>query len=151
MKKPIVLSALLLGALLAPIAHAQLQLPGEVTNVSNISNIQNFICTFIFSWLFTAAVLLVIFFVLMAAYRYMTAGDNADQIQTANKTLIYAAIGLAIAILARTVPIMIGALVTNNGVRLDPCVSGSTIVPGGTNTGGGTNTPGGPTNRPPGT
>jgi hypothetical protein len=108
-------------------AHAQLSLPGQVAAVSNPAKILTFICTVLFSYLFTAAIFISIFFVLIAAYRYLTSSGNADQVSLASKTLLYAAVGVAIAILARSVPVIVGTFVAGQ-INLDPCPAGQTTT-----------------------
>jgi hypothetical protein len=85
-------------------------------------------------WLFTAAIIFSIIMALVAGYRYMTSAGDPAKVTLANNTLIYVAIGVAVAILARTVPILVGSVVAGSA-RLDPCGPGTTQNP--------------PTNNPP--
>lgn len=103
-----------------PTAYAQLPLPAVVGDVSSGATLLNFICTVIFTWVFTAALLLAVALVLVAAFKYMTADGSADKIKSANKTLLFVAVGVAVAILARSVPVIVGSFVAGE-VELDPC------------------------------
>ena len=75
--------------------------------------------------MFTAAVLVSIAFVLYAAFNYMSGAGDPTKITKANKTLVFAAVGLAVAIMARTLPIAVGSIV-NKDLKLDPCVNETT-------------------------
>ncbi len=108
-----------------PEALAQLPLPAVVDPVSSAPKVLTFACTVLFKWLFTIAILISIVFVLIAAYRYMTSEGDPGKLQTANKTLIYVAIGIAVAILARSVPVIVGSFIANE-LTLDPCASETT-------------------------
>lgn len=62
-------------------------------------------------WIFTAAILLSIILALVAALDYMRAGGDPGKLKTANNRLLYVAIGVAVAILARTLPVLVGSLI----------------------------------------
>lgn len=62
-------------------------------------------------WIFTAAILLSIVMVLVAAFEYLRAGGDPGKVKTANNRLIFVAIGIAVAILARTLPVLVGSIV----------------------------------------
>lgn len=106
-------------------AYAQLPLPKQVETVSGGSKILDFICNTVLSWLFTAAILFSVLMVLIAAFRYMTSGGDSTKVKLASNTLVFAAIGIAVAILARTLPVLVGSIVTRD-LNLDPCPAGGT-------------------------
>lgn len=62
-------------------------------------------------WLFTAAILFSIILALVAAFDYMRGGGSPDKIKAATNRLVFVAIGVAVAILARTMPVLIGTLI----------------------------------------
>jgi hypothetical protein len=101
-------------------AYAQLPLPPRVDKVTNTSKIITFLCDTVLSWIFTAAIILSIVMVLIAAFRYMTSAGDATKVKLATNMLIFAAVGVAVAILARTLPILVGSLVAQS-LTLDPC------------------------------
>lgn len=111
--------------LISSTAHAQLPLPGKVEPVASGTALQTFLCTVVLSWLFTAAIIFSIIMALVAGYRYMTSAGDPAKVTLANNTLIYVAIGVAVAILARTMPILVGSVVAGSA-RLDPCATGTT-------------------------
>jgi hypothetical protein len=73
-------------------------------------NIDEVIAKFnvILNWLFTGASILTVTFVLIAAYKILTSGGGKG-VEEGRKTLIYAAIGFAVALLAKSVPAVITA------------------------------------------
>lgn len=55
-------------------------------------------------WLFTGALILTVIFVLLAAIKYITKGSDPKEVSAAHQMLIWAAIGIAVAIMAAVVP-----------------------------------------------
>ncbi|MDD4994655.1 MAG: hypothetical protein PHT66_01605 [Candidatus Pacebacteria bacterium] len=55
----------------------------------------------ILNWTFNIIIILGLIYILFAGYRYMTSGGDSAKVQAALQNLIYALIGIAIAILAR--------------------------------------------------
>jgi hypothetical protein len=72
------------------------------------------------NYAFTFLLALAVIFVLYAAFIYLTAGGDAEKVSRANRIILYAAIAIAIAVLARAVPILVtnflGAPQVNNPV-----------------------------------
>lgn len=115
-------------------AFAQLPLPGVVQPVQDTGKVMDLICL-ILSWIFTAAIVLSIVIVLMAAFKYMTAAGDPEKLKTAHKMLMYVAVGVAVAILARTIPILVGSFFGQGPGGLSPCPGGASSTspppPGG--------------------
>ena len=61
----------------------------------------------IVNWVFTVLVVMAVFMVLMAAFQFVTAGDNAESLSAARQKLIWAAVGIVIALLAKSLPLLI--------------------------------------------
>ena len=55
----------------------------------------------ILNWIFNIIIILGLIYILFAGYRYMTSGGDSAKVQAALQNLIYALVGIAIAILAR--------------------------------------------------
>jgi hypothetical protein len=68
------------------------------------------LCT-IAGWLFVFLVILAIIFVILAAFNYLTAGGDPEKVKTASSQLIYAAIAVAVGLLARGLPFFVGGIV----------------------------------------
>lgn len=83
--------------------------PGQ-TNITSDSSILEFVCR-AFNYVFLALLLAAVAFVLLAAYRYLTAAGAPDKLTLANHTLILAAVAIAVALLARSVPVIVGSFI----------------------------------------
>ncbi len=70
-----------------------------------------FICTVIFAWFFTFLMVLAVIFVLVAAYKYLTAGGDPEKVKAASNILIYAAIAIIVALFARGLPLLVNSLI----------------------------------------
>jgi uncharacterized membrane protein len=55
--------------------------------------------------------------VLVAAYLYLTAGGDSEKVSKATKTITYAAVAIIVAILARSFPVIVGAVVGARGIE----------------------------------
>ncbi len=55
-------------------------------------------------WIFTILVVIVMLFVLLGAYNIITAGGSAEKVTAGRSYIMYAAIGLGVALLAKAVP-----------------------------------------------
>ena len=62
------------------------------------------------NYLFTIAMVVGIGAALWAAFQYMTAGGDTSKVSGAHKTLTYAAVGIAVALLAGSVPGLVASL-----------------------------------------
>lgn len=77
---------------------------------STLTGFQNFICTVVVGWLFTLLIVLAVVFVLIAAFKYLTASGDPEKVKSASSTLIYAAIAVVVGLFARALPLIIGSL-----------------------------------------
>jgi hypothetical protein len=103
-------SAGIAGVLAATRAFAQITLPTGITDISGIYGGPSSIVCSILTWIFILAIVLSVVFVLVAAYRYLFSGGETEARAKAGKTLTYAAVGVAIAILARGFPAIVSTL-----------------------------------------
>jgi membrane-associated phospholipid phosphatase len=78
--------------------------------ITSASQLQNFICTIIVGWMFTFLVILAIIFVLVAAFKYLTASGDPEKVKGASHQLIYAAVAIIVAIFAKGLPLIIGSI-----------------------------------------
>lgn len=105
-----------------PQAYAAIELRGAQDVVSKL------LCP-VFDALFIVLIALSAVMIIFAAYLYVTAGMNSDQVSKAHKTITYAAAAVVVALIAKGFPILV-----------------SSIFPGGTVSGfncGGSGSPGG--------
>jgi len=71
---------------------------------------------------FTVILTMSILSILYAAYLYLTAAGDTTKVKQAGQTITYAAVGIAVAILANSVPVVINSIL-NGGVTLNTCSS----------------------------
>lgn len=105
MKK--VLASLILATLLAvPIVGLAYEEAPII--ISEPGELEELIDTVI-DWVFTIVMGLAILFIILAAFFYITAAGNPETIGKGKTMLIYALVGIAVALLARGLPLLIRA------------------------------------------
>ncbi len=62
------------------------------------------------NYLFTLALAIGVIYAIVGAFKYMTSGGDSSKVSEAHKTLTWAAVGIAVAILAGSVPGVIASL-----------------------------------------
>ncbi|MBM3256932.1 MAG: hypothetical protein FJY98_01210 [Candidatus Liptonbacteria bacterium] len=77
--------------------------PAPITTLGGAFDI---LCN-VLGWIFILLIVLAVFFVIVAAFRYLMAGGEPEKVGAANHTLIYAAVAVVVAIIARGIPIII--------------------------------------------
>jgi hypothetical protein len=77
--------------------------------IKNLDDVKSKILCGVASWLFAAAIVVSIIYVLIAAFKYMGGSDSSEKITEAHKSLVYAAIGIAVAIVAGGMPYIVGS------------------------------------------
>lgn len=126
MKK--IVSAIILGLLLpfSAFAAKQEKIPtGLLTGPGSIIDIISYIT----DWMFTLLLTLAVIFIIMAAYKYMTSGGG-EETGKAHKMLIYAAVAIAVAVLAKGFIAVVRTLVEKVPAQ---STSGGTGTTSGTN------------------
>jgi hypothetical protein len=68
-------------------------------------------------WLFTAAIIFSIVLAIVTGIQYMTSGGNPEKTKSAHNKLLYLAIGVAVAILARTIPVLVATVLQAPGAE----------------------------------
>jgi hypothetical protein len=63
---------------------------------------------------FIILMLLAVLFVIWAAFKYLTSGGNPENVEIAQRMLMYAVIAIVIGLLAESVPMIVGTFVQNN-------------------------------------
>lgn len=69
------------------------------------------------TWIFAAAIIFSIIFVLLAAFDYMRSSGDPARIKTANQRLIFVAIGVAVALIAFLFPGIIAQLLQAGPIK----------------------------------
>lgn len=92
---------------------------------TNVSGVWDLMCT-LFGWLFMGIMFVAVIYIILAAYNYLTAAGDAKKVEKANHMLLYAVIGVIVAVLARNIPKIAASLVGLNtsmpGVTLPSCI-----------------------------
>lgn len=115
MVKKSFIAVAVLALVLAPVAVSFAQLEpapitipgGQDTGITDTGSLFDTICV-ILDYIFTGLIILAIIFVLIAAFKYLTAGGDPEKVKAASKTLIYAAVAVAVGIIAQAIPIIVG-------------------------------------------
>jgi hypothetical protein len=119
--------AILFGVMFfAPSVFAQTNTQGGLPHT--VSGLASWICG-LAGWMFTGLIVLAIVFSLFAAFMYVTSQGNTESVETANKALLYIAIGITIAVLASAIPKIIGSLLGAGSLDVCPEVTASSSVP----------------------
>lgn len=84
-------------------------------HISSIQGVLNTVCI-VFDWMFYFLVALAVIFIIVAAFKYLTAGGNPENVKAAGNTLIYAAVAVGVALLARAVPLIVASFLGANGL-----------------------------------
>jgi len=58
-------------------------------------------------WAFFILLAIAVFYIILAGIKFVTSGDNPDEVSKARSMILYAAIGIGVALLARAVPSMV--------------------------------------------
>jgi hypothetical protein len=95
--------------------------------ITNVHGIQQQLCN-VFTWMFWILLSVSVIMVFYAAFLYVTAQDDAQQVSQAKMTIFYAAIGVAVALLALNFPSIVASIF---GQSIHACESStSRILPG---------------------
>ena len=64
------------------------------------------------NWLFVILSIVAVIFIVLAGLQFITGGGNPETIASARMKLMYAAVGIAVALLARAVPLVITSIIS---------------------------------------
>ncbi|MBI1984855.1 MAG: hypothetical protein HYS60_01950, partial [Candidatus Wildermuthbacteria bacterium] len=59
------------------------------------------------NWIFTIFVIVAVLFIILAAFQFVTSGGDAAKVGEARQKLIWAIVGIAIAVMSRGLPAVI--------------------------------------------
>jgi hypothetical protein len=97
----------------APTAPNQAAVPqGQITSLQGVLQT---LCT-VFAWAFYFLIVIAVIFVIVAAFKYLTAAGDPEKVKSAGQTLLYAAVAIGVALLARAVPLVVGSFLGASGV-----------------------------------
>ena len=90
-----------------PIAPVTSNVP-QANNINSMQSILQLFCT-IFAWAFWFLIVLAVIFIIVAAFKYLTASGDPEKVKSAGTMLIYTAVAIVVALLARAIPLVIGS------------------------------------------
>jgi membrane-associated HD superfamily phosphohydrolase len=78
---------------------------------ARITNITGVLCAIntVVNWLFFILIAVAVVFVIIAAFKYLTAGGDPEKVKSANHTLIYVVVAIVVAIIAKAIPLLVGS------------------------------------------
>ena len=86
-------------ALAVPIQNAP-------NTISSVQILLDKVCLIV-NVIFTILLVVVVVFIILAAFSYLTAGGDPEKVKAANQKLIYAAVALVVALIAKGVPAIV--------------------------------------------
>lgn len=95
----------------APPAPGGVTLPNQITNISQIAGTGSSLICIAINWIFWALIVLTIIFVLVAAFGYLTAAGDPDKVKTASHRLLYAAVAVVVALIAKGLPLIVSSFI----------------------------------------
>jgi type III secretory pathway component EscU len=84
-------------------------------NITSLQSVLQLFCT-VFSWAFYFLIVLAVIFIIVAGFKYLTAAGDPEKVKAAGTMLIYTAVAIVVALLARAVPLIIGSFLGASGV-----------------------------------
>jgi heme/copper-type cytochrome/quinol oxidase subunit 2 len=93
-------------ALAQPVYNGAPDVPSG--QVGSLNDILSLLCT-VFMWAFYFLIVLAVIFVLIAAFKYLTAAGDPEKVKGAGNMLLYTAVAVGVALLARAIPLIVGS------------------------------------------
>ena len=107
----VAISTALLAAPLAVVATAIPPVSVPTTGVPDTAQgFYGLVCV-ASNWLFAFVIIIAVMMLLYGAFKFFTAGGNEDSVGTARKFITYALVGVAVALLARSLVYVVGNFV----------------------------------------
>jgi len=94
----------------AQVTQPPISAPSNYNNVNQILGQSGLVCVAI-NWIFWALIVLTIIFVLVAAFRYLTAAGDPEKVKSASRTLLYAAVAVVVALIAKGLPLIVSSFI----------------------------------------
>ncbi len=108
----LIINLIMIGGILPVLAQENSQnVEANSIEISSIDDILNIINN-IASWMYRILLAVAVIFVLMAAFTFLTSGDKPDSIKKAKNQILYAAIGIVIAIISFSVSTIVTNVLT---------------------------------------
>ena len=105
------LSLLMLIMVFAPLA-ADAQTRPKIRNVDELVN--KVLCP-VFKWMFVFFIVISIIMIIWSAYLFLFSGGETEHVSDARRALLYTVIAIAVAILARNIPLIVSNFFGSGG------------------------------------
>ncbi|MDP3901415.1 MAG: hypothetical protein Q8Q37_00355 [bacterium] len=89
----------------------------QSSNVQDVGDVVRVLDNIV-NWLFAFLLASALIFILIAAYAYLSAGGDQEEIKKAHRMIFYAAIAIAVGLLSRSVVPIVGSIF-DDGVETD--------------------------------
>ena len=97
----------------AQVPASPIQAPNS--GINSLNSVGTSLCA-ITNWLFYFLILLAVIFIIVAAFKYLTAAGDPEKVKSASHELLYAAIAIVVGILAKATPSLVGSIIGQAGV-----------------------------------
>ena len=94
--------------------------PTPLGAVNNTNDVSALFCG-ILNWVFWGLIIFAIIMFLVGGYYYVTSAGEADKVSKANKTLLYAAIAVVVALVAEGLPYIVSSFLSSNLTGTSVC------------------------------
>ena len=84
-------------------------------NITSMQGVLQILCS-VFAWAFYFLIVLAVIFIIVAGFKYLTAAGDPEKVKGAGTMLLYTAVAIGVALLARAVPLVIGSFLGASGV-----------------------------------
>lgn len=111
MKKIFVLFPILTLAVMPVLVGAQTDPPTTITTMAGVLTTLNNIL----NWFFAIFLVAAVFFLLWAAFMYLTSAGDEEKVGKAKKALIWAIVAIVVAFLARGIVLIVKNFLTSGG------------------------------------
>jgi hypothetical protein len=108
------------GSALMPLIASAASSTTPAAPITTVQGIVNLMCT-AFDYMFYALIALSIIVIVIAGFNYVTANGEAEKVSKANKMILYAAVGIAVALLAKGVPLIVASFLGASKTNLSSC------------------------------
>ena len=113
-------------SLFIPVARAANIVSAPTNLITSTSAIADLFCRAL-DWMFWFFIVFSIAMALVAAYLYASSNGDPERVHKASKTLLYVAIAIVVALLAKGIPLIVSSFI-GGGFDNNVCSSGSTPV-----------------------
>ena len=96
-----------------PVAPGNANVPQG--SINSLQSVLQLMCT-VFAWAFYFLIVIAVIFVIVAAFKYLTAAGDPEKVKGAGTMLLYTAIAIGVALLARAIPLVVASFLGAGGV-----------------------------------